>query len=265
MAVPFAFADLRRETPDTNDGKELSGLCRALAAPLARALSGTGAPAADTEAPPAHPRPCLHVLFADGAHAYVGMSSAPWGSRWPMGIPRLRMPRAAPSRSTLKLAEALVTFLGDREPELLRAGMKAVDLGAAPGGWTWQLAHRGLRVTAVDNGPLKGGIAQDSLVTHLRVDGLTFRPRRPMDWMVCDIVEQPARIAALVGRWIADGDARRTIFNLKLPMKKRYDAVRRCEAIIGEAIAKAGLRHALTLRQLYHDREEVTGYCARAD
>ena len=259
------FAEIRLETPDTNDGKELSGLCRALAAPLAQAMREAGALIEDTETSPQRARPCLHILFADGAHAYVGMSSAPWGSRWPMGIPRLRMPRAAPSRSTLKLAEALVTFLGDREPELLRAGMKAVDLGAAPGGWTWQLAHRGLRVTAVDNGPLKGGIAQDSLVTHLRVDGLTFRPRRPMDWMVCDIVEQPARIAALVGRWIADGDARRTIFNLKLPMKKRYDAVRRCEAIIGEAIAKAGLRHALTLRQLYHDREEVTGYCARAD
>ena len=259
------FAEIRLETPDTNDGKELSGLCRALAAPLAQAMREAGALIDDAETSPQRARPCLHILFADGAHAYVGMSSAPWGSRWPMGIPRLRMPRAAPSRSTLKLAEALVTFLGDREPELLRAGMKAVDLGAAPGGWTWQLAHRGLRVTAVDNGPLKGGIAQDSLVTHLRVDGLTFRPRRPVDWMVCDIVEQPARIAALVGRWIADGDARRTIFNLKLPMKKRYDAVRRCEAIIGEAIAKAGLRHALTLRQLYHDREEVTGYCARAD
>ena len=266
VAAP-ALGELRLETPDTNDGKELSGLCRALAAPLAQALRDTGALATDAPAPAprARPRPCVHVLFADGAHVYVGMSVAPWGSRWPMGIPRLRMPREAPSRSTLKLAEALVTFLGDREPEMLRAGMKAVDLGAAPGGWTWQLAHRGLRVTAVDNGPLKGEIAQDSLVTHLRVDGLTYRPRRPVDWMVCDIAEQPARIAALVGRWIAEGDARRTIFNLTLPMKKRYDEVLRCEAIIGEAIAKAGLRHTLALRQLYHDREEVTGYCARAD
>ena len=263
VAAP-AFGEVRLETPDTNDGKELSGLCRALAAPLAQALREAGTLADAADPPAKSPRPCVHVLFADGAHVYVGMSIAPWGSCWPMGIPRLRMPREAPSRSTLKLAEAFVTFLGDREPELLRAGMKAVDLGAAPGGWTWQLAHRGLSVTAVDNGPLKGEIAQDSLVTHLRVDGLTFRPRRPVDWMVCDIVDQPARISALVGRWIAEGHARRTIFNLKLPMKKRYDEVRRCEAIIGEAIAKAGLRHTLALRQLYHDREEVTGYCARA-
>jgi 23S rRNA (cytidine2498-2'-O)-methyltransferase len=186
---------LRLETPDTNDGKELSGLTRALAAPLANALEQRGAmPAVAGSAAPAAN---LHVLFPDGAHAYVGASLAPWASRWTMGIPRLRMPGGAPSRSTLKLAEAFVTFLGDRESELLRAGLRAVDLGAAPGGWTWQLARRGLRVIAVDNGPLKGEVNDDPLVTHLRADGLSYLPKRPVDWMVCDIVEQPARIAAL--------------------------------------------------------------------
>ena len=46
-------------------------------------------------------------------------------------------------------------------------------------------------------------------------------------------------------------------------MKKRYDEVRRCEAIIRDALAKARVEHALVLRQLYHDREEITGYCAK--
>ena len=146
-----------------------------------------------------------------------------------MGIPRLRMPGGAPSRSTLKLAEAIVTFLGDRESELLRPGMRAVDLGAAPGGWTWQLAYRGLRVTAIDNGPLKGAVRDDPLVTYLRADGLTYLPKRPVDWMTCDIVEQPARIAMLVARWIGEGHARHAIFNLKLPMKKRFEETMRCK------------------------------------
>jgi 23S rRNA (cytidine2498-2'-O)-methyltransferase len=200
------------------------------------------------------------VLFADGAHAYVGASVAPWASPWTMGIPRLRMPGGAPSRSTLKLAEAFVTFLGDREPEVLRAGMRAVDLGAAPGGWTWQLAHRGLRVTAVDNGPLKGDLLDDPLVTHLRADGLAYLPKRPVDWMVCDIVEQPSRIAGLVARWLGEGHARHAVFNLKLPMKKRYERPPRGRS---SAMARQGPRGApLALRQLYHDREEVTGYCA---
>jgi 23S rRNA (cytidine2498-2'-O)-methyltransferase len=183
-----------------------------------------------------------------------------------MGIPRLKMPRDVPSRSTLKLAEAFGTFLSDDEQlRLLRPGLRAVDLGAAPGGWTWQLAHRGLRVTAVDNGPMKGGVADDSLVTHLREDGLTWRPTRPADWLVCDIVLQPIRIAELVARWIADGDARRAIFNLKLPMKKRYAEVERCAGRMREITDRAHVNAKLTLKQLYHDREEVTGYLARQD
>ena len=148
---------------------------------------------------------------------------------------------------------------------LLRPGLRAVDLGAAPGGWTWQLAHRGLRVTAIDNGPMKGSVVDDPLVTHLREEGLTWRPRRPVDWLVCDIVLQPIRIADLVARWISDGDARRAIFNLKLPMKKRYDEVQRCTQRMREIANHRGVNVDLRIRQLYHDREEVTGYIARVD
>ncbi|MFO1412463.1 MAG: 23S rRNA (cytidine(2498)-2'-O)-methyltransferase RlmM [Burkholderiales bacterium] len=245
------------EYPDTNDGKALSPLSRALEARLAGALQERGRITAD-----AHRR--LHVLLQDGATAFVGTSVA--GPRdWPLGIPRLRMPPGAPSRSTAKLAEAFGVFLGESEARLLRPGLRAVDLGAAPGGWTWQLAQRGLKVAAVDNGPLKGAIAQDALVTHLREDGLRWRPARPVDWLVCDIVEQPIRIADLVAHWIADGMARHAIFNLKLPMKKRYDEVRRCTQRIAQVLDAAGVRHTLAVRQLYHDREEVTAYLARRD
>jgi len=251
----LVFGSIRLETPDTNDGKELSGVCRAIEKPLADAM-GAGGSLFPEEAR----APALHVLFIDGANAYLGASLAPWGSPWPMGILRLRMPAGAPSRSTLKLVEAFVTLLGDRELEIVHAGMRAVDLGAAPGGWTWQLAHRGLRVTAVDNGPLKREVAEDPLVTHLRADGLTYLPRRPVDWLVCDIAEQPSRIATLVGRWIGEGHARRSIFNLKLPMKKRYDETIRCRQIIESALRQSRVRYSLVLRQLYHDREEVTGF-----
>jgi 23S rRNA (cytidine2498-2'-O)-methyltransferase len=261
----LSFGELRLETPDTNDGKEVSGLCRAIERPLTEALRERSAlVATDTGTAPKH-LPALHVLFSDGAHVHVGASLPPWGSPWPMGIPRLRMPRGAPSRSALKLAEALVTFLGGRELDLLHAGMRAVDLGAAPGGWSWQLAARGLRVIAVDNGPLKGDVADDPLITHLRTDGYSYVPRKPVAWLVCDIVDSPSRIATLVARWIGQGYARRAIFNLKLPMKKRYDEMLRCESIIRDALQRAHVRHTLVLRQLYHDREEVTGFIDRTD
>ena len=48
-------------------------------------------------------------------------------------------------------------------------------------------------------------------------------------------------------------------------MKKRYDEVERARVTIGESLTRAGLRFELKFRQLYHDREEVTGYVARID
>jgi 23S rRNA (cytidine2498-2'-O)-methyltransferase len=238
------------EYPDTNEGKALSTLARALAARIEPALAGSLREGASSR---------LRIFLTDGTRAYVGESDARLAD-WPLGIPRLRMPPGAPSRSTLKLAEAFEVFLGGRTPDLLRPGMHAVDLGAAPGGWTWQLAQRGLHVTAVDNGPLKGAIRDDGLVRHVREDAFRFVPRRPVDWLVCDVVDQPIRIAGLVARWLESGWARRAIFNLKLPMKKRYDEVRRCEEHIAAALRHAP--HSLALRQLYHDRAEVTGYLA---
>jgi 23S rRNA (cytidine2498-2'-O)-methyltransferase len=249
------------ETPDTNQGKMHSGMCRRLAPLLDSAMATAGMLARGVAR-----LPRLHVLFEDDQNAWIGVSHAPTGSAWPMGIPRLAMPRGAPSRSTLKLAEALMTFLDDDERlRWLRPAMRAVDLGAAPGGWTWQLAQRGLRVVAVDNGPLKGAVVGDPLVEHLRADGLTYRPRRAVDWMVCDMVLQPSRIAALVAAWVADGACRRTIFNLKLPMKKRDAEVQRCAAVIRDTLRDRRVKHVLRFRQLYHDREEITGYCARID
>ena len=189
-------------------------------------------------------------------------ASAPW----PLGIPRLKFPRAAPSRSTLKLEEAFAVLLAPAERERwLQPGMTAVDLGAAPGGWTWQLVQRSLRVTAVDNGPMDAALMQSGLVTHLREDGFRFRPRKSVDWLVCDMVERPRRVAELVARWLAEGWCRRTIFNLKLPMKKRWEETQLCFALLRDSLAGARAPLDLRAKQLYHDREEITVFasCAR--
>jgi 23S rRNA (cytidine2498-2'-O)-methyltransferase len=86
-----------------------------------------------------------------------------------------------------------------------------------------------------------------------------------VDWLVCDIVLQPIRIAALVGDWIAEGLARRAIVNLKLPMKRRYAEVERCLDLLRSRLRETGVTADLTVRQLYHDREEVTLYVTRRD
>ena len=130
-------------------------------------------------------------------------------------------------------------------------------------GWTWQLSNRGLKVTAVDNGPLKGEVRDDPLVQHVRADGFKYRPKKPVDWMVCDIVEKPARTAAMVERWIGEGHCREAVVNLKLPMKQRYAEVRRLLERLQEGFAARKLKVSIACKQLYHDREEVTCHLRR--
>jgi 23S rRNA (cytidine2498-2'-O)-methyltransferase len=182
---------------------------------------------------------------------------------WPGGIPRLKFPRGAPSRSTLKLEEAFLVLLDDDErARWLKPAMTAVDLGAAPGGWTWQLVRRSIRTIAIDNGPMDAALMESGIVEHRRTDGFRYQPPRTVDWLVCDMVEQPRRIAELVARWLAEGACRRTIFNLKLPMKKRYDEVQLCFGIVRDAVAASGHDLDLRAKQLYHDREEITVFAA---
>ena len=255
IALGKRFASLWLEMPDTNDGKALSTLARTLQPHLEKALRASGV----VIDPKAEER--LHVFFVGGAACYVGTSPAAEGAGWPMGIVRLRMPGSAPSRSTLKLAEALMEFIPRGDETRLAPGMQAVDLGAAPGEWTWQLVKRGMHVLAVDNGEIDPRLLETGQVKHRRTDGFTFRPSEPVDWMVCDMVESPSRIARLVGRWFSEGWCTQSIFNLKLPMKKRYEEVERCRALIDEALGGGG--YYLRIKHLYHDREEVTAYLAR--
>ncbi|MEP6484060.1 MAG: 23S rRNA (cytidine(2498)-2'-O)-methyltransferase RlmM [Rudaea sp.] len=245
------FADVWVESPDSDAGKELTALCKSFGNAMVGALRQRKW--LDTKS-----RKRLHVFFASGDVVFLASAEIDHSAPWPLGIPRLKFPREAPSRSTLKLEEALFVLLSaDERAKWLKPAMTAVDLGAAPGGWTWQLAYRSIRVTAIDNGPMDRALLQSGLVTHLREDGFRFRPRKPVDWLVCDMVEQPRRIAALIAQWLADGLCRYTVFNLKLPMKKRFEETRLCLDIVGAHASD------VRARQLYHDREEITVFARR--
>lgn len=246
--------ELVGETVDTNEGKTLSNLAKKFTVPFIKALESNHCIERKSGWR-------LHLVFLSGSEAYVGVSPINNSAAWPMGIPRLRLPKESPSRATLKLEEAWHHFIPAAEwDNYLAPGMRAVDLGAAPGGWTWQLVQRSIYVDAVDNGPMDKNLLESGLVEHKQTDGFLYEPKKPVDWLVCDIVDKPARVASMVTKWFAKGYCRQAIFNLKLPMKQRYAEVQKCrERIIGELEAQ-GMRVALDFKQLYHDREEVTGY-----
>ena len=245
------YLDAWVEAPDSDEGKALAPFCKS----FGNALIGALKKARLLER--AAPRR-LHAFFPQGDEVYLCAARPAHSAPWPQGIPRLKFPREAPSRSTLKLDEALLVLLDEGERERwLKPGMSAVDLGAAPGGWTWQLVRRSVRVTAIDNGPMDRALMDSGLVTHLREDGFRYRPRKPVDWLVCDMVEQPRRIAELIARWLGEGWCRRSIFNLKLPMKKRYEETQLCI----ERVRAVG--SDVRAKQLYHDREEITVFAQR--
>ncbi|WP_373100331.1 MULTISPECIES: 23S rRNA (cytidine(2498)-2'-O)-methyltransferase RlmM [Pasteurellaceae] len=251
-------ADLRVETADTNDAKALSAFCRKFTVPLRSALKKQGwLQVAEGEK-------CgltLHIFFLRSDSCYVGYSYNHNHSPYSMGIARLKFPPQAPSRSTLKLEEAILTFIPrNQEARHFNANMYGVDLGACPGGWTYQLVKRGLFVYAVDHGKMAASLHETGRIEHCAEDGFKFQPpkHQRIDWLVCDMVEQPSRISALICKWLINRWCRETIFNLKLPMKKRYAEVRQCLHDIEQALRKAELRFQIQAKHLYHDREEIT-------
>ena len=246
------WGELWVEHPDSDDGKPLSGLARSFGNALRPALRKRGFLSEKD-----NPRlPRLHVCLLDGDHLMLARGEPADSAPWPLGIPRLRLHADAPSRSALKLEEALLSLLDAREREtLLRPGMRAADLGAAPGGWTWVLTRHHIKVTAVDNGPMQPALLDSGLVTHRREDGFRWEPDRTLDWMVCDMVDQPRRVATRMGEWFHNEWCRHAVFNLKLPMKKRWQEVQTCLDLFTES---AGRPMEVRARQLYHDREEIT-------
>lgn len=248
------------EVLDTNDGKELSNFCKKFEAPLRKALLGAGRLVEDANLPR------LLLTFKSGREVFAGVADAGNFAMWPMGIPRLKFPREAPSRSTLKLEEAWHHFIPREQwDERLHGDMTGVDLGAAPGGWTYQLVRRGMLVTAIDNGPMAQSLMDTGLVTHLMADGFTYKPKQTVDWMVCDIVEKPARNAALLETWLGENLCREAVVNLKLPMKQRYAEVRKLLERIEDGFKARGVKVQIGCKQLYHDREEVTCHLRRLD
>jgi 23S rRNA (cytidine2498-2'-O)-methyltransferase len=205
----------------------------------------------------------LFIFFDSFQSVYMGHEKLNTQGPWPTGIPRFKSYAKAPSRSTLKLEEALAVFKAKSgNGNLVTSGMTAVDLGAAPGGWTFLLVRLGCFVTAIDNGALDQTLLASGMVDHFCEDAFKFKPDKPVDWLVCDMIEQPQKVAKLVGKWFELGWCNKAIVNLKLPMKQKLDAIDESLQVLQENAESNINEQDLVLdifwKHLYHDRDEVT-------
>ncbi len=251
--------ELRVEYPDTTEGRELSKFCRKFSVPLRQALRGKSLLTPKEQSS----KPIAMAFFTSSHCGYFGYIPRQNASPHPLGILRLKFPSQAPSRSTLKLDEAIQLFLSKEEQQQrIVAGMHAVDLGACPGGWTYQLVHRGLFVQSVDNGAMDDQLMETGQVQYFAEDGFKYEPKKKnVTWLVCDMIEQPKRVAQLMAKWLVKGWCKETIFNLKLPMKRRFECVQESIEDLTEILSSHGYHNAhIAMKHLYHNREEVTVY-----
>ena len=146
-----------------------------------------------------------------------------------------------PSRAYLKLWEAL-TRLGFWPGP----GETCLDLGAAPGGWTWALAQLGARVMAVDKADLAPAVAALSNVEVRRESAFALAPER-VDWLFSDVIAYPARLLELVQRWIAAGAVRRVVCTIKFQGETDHNSAAAFAAIPGGRVM-----------HLFHNKHELT-------
>ncbi len=156
----------------------------------------------------------------------------------------------APSRSASKLEEAL--YLMERHPS---PGETAVDLGAAPGGWSLVLARYGAHVKAIDHAELSLApkIKLKGHIEHIKANGLKFMPEDTVDWLVCDMVMGARETLKILTKWLDAGAMRHFVVNVKLPKQSPWQGV--SDAI---QLAETVSDFKVSVRQLIHDRSEIT-------
>jgi 23S rRNA (cytidine2498-2'-O)-methyltransferase len=187
------------------------------------------------------------VRFVDFDRAFASTEAFFNGQR------RMADDPLAPSRSYLKVEEAYGLLGCEPMP-----GESVVDLGAAPGGWSYSAARRGARVLAVDNGPLKGGALGNPLIEHIRADAFGFRPPAgpAVDWLFCDLVEEPHHtLRNLITPWLAERRCRIFIVNLKFGRADPLELLQQLRSP-GSPFVIHG--KGVRIRHLFHNREEFT-------
>ncbi|MDJ0387984.1 SAM-dependent methyltransferase [Roseomonas sp. E05] len=161
-----------------------------------------------------------------------------------------------PSRAYLKLWEAL-TRIG-RWPG---PGEVALDLGAAPGGWSWALAQLGCQVVAVDKAAMDPAVAALPNVAIRTESAFGLEPEKQpaVDWLFSDIICYPARLLALVRRWREAGRARNFVCTLKFQGETDHETAAAFAAIPGARLFHGAHNKHELMFCLLEDADRVAG------
>nr|WP_285891329.1 SAM-dependent methyltransferase [Paenibacillus pasadenensis] len=209
---------------------------------------------AEAGAEPAHKQPDrLVAVYASKDTLYAGIGTPEeMLSDWPGGAVRFQREDGQISRAKFKLLEAEREFGLDYS-----TFSHALDIGAAPGGWTSLLLERGLKVTAVDPAELHPSLKAYRTLTVLRKNAseVKFEPES-FDLLVCDMSWSPMQMSRLVLDDITPAlkSGGTAIVTVKLMHRKPLQTIREVKTRFSEHFIVEGAR------QLFHNREEITLY-----
>jgi 23S rRNA (cytidine2498-2'-O)-methyltransferase len=170
-------------------------------------------------------------------------------SPWPGGYTEIPRDLRPPSRAYRKLLEVERRWGRPIEPN-----ETCVDLGAAPGGWTFLALERGARVTAVDRSPLRDDLMAHPQLTFAQGDAFRYRPDEPVDWLLADIIAFPDRPLELLEAWLGGGWCRHFVVTFKFRGEPTPEVLSALKHLLRERTARHGLR------QLQENKNEVTAW-----
>lgn len=160
----------------------------------------------------------VQLLLTSPDSGYVSVAPAPLPfvqrhliSPFPKGEIPVRSDKQAPSRAFAKLVEAL-----DRAGRRIAQRETCVDLGAAPGSWTYVAVNAGARVIAVDRARLREDLMANSNIEFVAGDAFGFSPKRAVDWLICDVIAPAEQTVELLLRWLRNAWCRNFVVTIKM-------------------------------------------------
>ncbi len=138
-----------------------------------------------------------------------------------------------PSRAYLKLWELFTLYKIKPDP-----GMKVIDVGSCPGGWTWVLQNAGCHVVSVDKAPLDPKIAALPNIEFKQESAFGMRPQHvgQLDWFFSDIICYPDKLLELVNRWRETGLVNNFACTIKFQKPTDFETMFKFKEIPGSRI-----------------------------
>lgn len=190
------------------------------------------------------------TIMRTAKEVYIGISLAEDNiSNWAGGKHRFSKKDNFISRAEFKLLEAIDVF----SLEIPQNGI-ALDLGAAPGGWTKVLRKYNMTVHSVDPSNLHVSLLMDEQIIHHKETAQIYLLDAPQfDVIVNDMkmdINESIQIMFIAVNHLKENGI--CVLTLKLPKKKWQSTVKKALNLLHKKY------HVVGARQLFNNRSEIT-------